>query len=106
MITHKGTLPVGVEVDGVVHYDFEVRPQLVSDSIEAMEDPKAANNDSYLGLVLQCKQIVSLGCIPTESISPSLLMKMYQVDMNVMLEAAATLRDRLRTFRDAGKKPA
>lgn len=106
MITDKVTLPVGVEIDGLVHRDVVIRPGKVRDSIEAMEDERAVKNESYLGLVMQAKQIVSFGSLAPEKIGPELLMDMYEDDMQALMEGAAKLRERLKTFREAGDQPA
>lgn len=106
MITHKGRLPIGIEVDGVVHNDFELRPQLVRDSIEGAEDIKARDNPSYLGLLMLASQIVSLGTLPKERINAGLLMDAFELDMQVLMEGAEQLRERLKTFRGNGAQPA
>jgi hypothetical protein len=99
MITHKGKLPVGIEVDGVVHSDFELRPQLVRDSIDGLQDAKAVENESYLGLVMLASQILSLGSLPKERINAELLMDALELDMKALMEGATKLRERLLTFR-------
>lgn len=99
MITHKGKLPVGIEIDGVAHTDFELRPQLVRDSIDGLQDARAAENESYLGLVMLASQIVSLGSLPKERINAELLMDAPEIDMRALMEGAAQLRERLLNFR-------
>ena len=39
MLTEKGTLPIGVEFDGKIHKDFEIRPQLQRDTIDLFDNP-------------------------------------------------------------------
>lgn len=102
-MNQKGILPVGIEVDGVLHREFELRPQKVRDSIEALQDERAASDESWLGLVLQCRQIVKLGTLSPAQITPDLLIDLYEVDMQVLMEGAAKLRERLRTFRATGE---
>lgn len=99
MITEKIILPVGVEVDGAVHREVVLRPQKVRDSIEALQDERAQSDESWLGLVLQCRQIVQFGTLKPEQITPDLLIDLFEVDMQVLMEGAAKLRERLRTFR-------
>lgn len=106
MITQKVTLPVGIEIDGVLHRDVVLRPQKVRDSIEALKDERAQADESWLGLVLQCRQMSKLGTLKPEQITPELLMDLFDVDMQVLMEGAAQLRERLRTFRDAGQTAA
>lgn len=99
MVTEKGTLPVGIEYGGAVHADFEVRPRLVRDSVEAMEDPRALKNESYAGLCILSRQIVRLGSIPREEITPALLLDMYEEDLGALYRAVEEVDRRLRTFR-------
>ena len=105
MITEKCTLPIGVEYDGKVHRDVEIRPSLVRDSIDAVEDARAQTNESYLGLVILSKQITRLGAIPVNKITPDLLLNMYDVDLAVVNSASERLKKRLQSFRssDAGQ---
>lgn len=105
MITHKGKLPIGIEVDGVVHREFELRPQLVRDSIEVLKDERAQQDDGLFGLALLAHQVVSLGTLPKERITVDLLLDAYDADMKVMMGAADALRERLKTFRDEGAQP-
>jgi hypothetical protein len=100
MITQDGKLKVGVEVDGKVHIDFTLRPRLVRDSIEAQEVERAQTNPAYDGLVLTCKEIIKLGDLTKEQITPDLLMEMHDIDMQEILGAAEKLRARLATFRE------
>jgi hypothetical protein len=103
-MNQKGILPVGIEVDGVLHREFELRPQKVRDSIEALQDERAASDESWLGLVMQCRQLVKLGTLSADQITPELLLDLYEVDMQTLMEGAAKLRERLRTFRaDSGQ---
>jgi hypothetical protein len=100
ILTEKGTLPVGVEHNGKLHRDFELRPQKVSDSIDALdEDERARKNDSYLGVVIVSKQLVKLGDIPKEAITPELVMDMCDVDMEEINDAMKRLKTRLLSFR-------
>ena len=98
-LTLKGVLPVGIEVDGVLHFDFELRPQLVRDSIEGVQDAKANDNPSYLGLVMLASQIMSLGTLPKEAINAELLMNAYELDMQELMRGSAQLGEQLKTFR-------
>ena len=101
-ITEKGTLAVGIEHGSKIHKEFELRPQMVRDSIEAMEDERAVKNDSYYGICLLVKQIKTLGDIPGENITPELLMDMTEVDFKILMEGKEALDKRLCTFRDKG----
>ncbi len=99
MITEKGTLIVGVEYAGKAHKEFELRPQLVRDSVDAIEDDRAERNESYFGLCVLSKQIVKLGDIPKEKITTELLMDMHEVDLAAISDASRRLQKRLQSFR-------
>ncbi|MHB1333389.1 MAG: hypothetical protein ACYCY1_12395 [Sulfuriferula sp.] len=100
IMTQSGTLPVGVEVDGVVHRDFELRPQRVRDSMGALADPRTAD-PSFLGLAMLATQFMQLGTLDVAKVDADMLLDMYEVDMQVLMGGAKQLRDRLKTFRDA-----
>ena len=100
IMTQTGMLPVGVELDGVVHRDFVLRPQRVRDSMEALADPRTAD-PSFLGLVLLAAQFMRLGTLDVTKIDADMLLDMYEVDMQELMGGAKQLRDRLKIFRDA-----
>jgi len=102
MIREQGSLLIGVEYDGRLHADFTIRPQLVRDSIEALSDERAANDQRYLGVSILAKQIEKLGDIPKEQITADLLMNMYNDDFTLLVEADRRLEARLRSFRESG----
>ncbi len=106
MIKEKGELLVGVEHGGKMHTSFELRPQLVKDTIEVMEGAdaaRAANNAHFCGACLVAKQIESLGDIPKEKITPDLVLSLTDVDFSVVQQARETLEQRLRSFRSGPK---
>ncbi|MDA8170322.1 MAG: hypothetical protein M0Z48_00635 [Nitrospiraceae bacterium] len=105
MMTEKGTLPVGVEYEGKPQRDFELRPQLVQDSVDAVEEERAQRNESYLGVCVLAKQLTKLGDIPKEKITPTLLMGMYEADLGVISAAARRLQQRLARFSGADEAP-
>jgi len=102
-MTENGTLPCGVEYDGRIHRDYEIREQRVRDMVAVYDDPKVAiraeNNATFLGLCILAGQIVKLGTIPKEAITPELLLDMAQVDCNELSEASKRLEERRKTFR-------
>lgn len=94
-----GMLPIGIEVDGKVHRDFTLRPRLVRDSVEVMEDPRAQTNDAYRGVALIACQVEHLGDLPAAKIDTELFLSMYDSDMATIMEAASRLEGRLTSFR-------
>lgn len=101
-----GVLPIGIKVDGQVHRDFTLRPRLVRDSVQVLEDPKAQTNDAYRGVALMACQVVQLGTLNAEQIDTELLLSMFDTDMATIMEAASRLEGRLMTFRDDGQAAA
>jgi len=99
MITEKGKLPVGIEFNGTVHRDYELRPQQVKDSVAAYEDPRAVKNDVFFGVSVLALQIVNLGTIPKEEITSGLLMEMYEGDLKELHGARERVEEKLRSFR-------
>lgn len=102
-MNEKGTLSIGIEFEGKAHKEFELRPQLVSDSVDAIEGERAQKNESYLGLCVLAKQLVKLGDVPKEKITPELLMSMYEVDLRALMEASKRLESKLLSFRSKDK---
>lgn len=98
MEREKGTLAVGLHYEGILHKEFVLRPQIVGDSIEALEDERAQKNNSYFGLCLLTKQIVKLGNIPQDKITPELVMQLTDVDFEILVKAKEALESRLRSF--------
>jgi phage FluMu protein gp41 len=108
MITEKGELVVGIEHEGKVHRAFTVRPQTVGDSVEVMEGPhadRAKKNDSFFGVALLACQIVSIGDIPRELITPDLVMDLTEIDYRELEKAREALASRLMSFRNETETP-
>jgi hypothetical protein len=103
MITEKGTMDVGVEFAGSAHYEFELRPATMRDSIEALADEKAKESETYLALVVLSRQLVRLGEIPKESITPELLMDCTEHDIQVIIKVKGELERKLASFRKKSK---
>jgi hypothetical protein len=103
MLTEKGTLPVGVEYNSETHREFEIREQLVSDSVSIFDDPvqgvKAEKNIQYANLCITAKMIVSIGSIPKAEITPELLMNLLQSDFNEISLAEVRLKAKRESFR-------
>jgi len=103
MFTEIGTLPEGVDYDGIIHKDFELREQLVSDSVAVFDSPeraqRAEKNAAFMGLCILAGQIITLGHIPKQEITPELLLDMKQSDFNELSSAARRLEERRKSFR-------
>ena len=104
MMTEEGILTIGLEYEGKNHREFTLRPQLVRDSVEAVEESdRAKTNEHYLGLAVLAKQLTRLGDIPPDKITPELLMDMYATDSEVMNAALKRLQERQKSFRGESK---
>jgi hypothetical protein len=87
-ITQTGKLPFGIEVDGKLHRDFELRIALLDDNIEAIDEVGTAN-PLKLSVAITARQIVRLGDLPKEQITTALVRQLRTEDWNA-LDAAAT----------------
>lgn len=106
MITEKGKLVFGIEYEGETHKEFEIRPQLVKDSVEISEsdNPRVLESDYYAGICILAKQIIKLGTIPHDKITADLILEMAEDDCQIISAAKEALESRFRSFRD--EKPA
>jgi hypothetical protein len=86
-LTQTGLLPVGIEVDGVRHRDFTLKPARVIDSIAAI-DEVGSHNSIAIGASILARQLTQLGTLATKDIDYGLICDMDPRDYNA-LEAAA-----------------
>ncbi len=102
MITEKGTIPIGIEKDGVWHREFEIRPSLVRDTVEVAEeqDAQKLNNNSFYIICLTAKQIVRIGDI--SPVPVEVVLNMFDEDFGEIANAKLRLAARLRSFRNDG----
>lgn len=101
MITEKRTLKIGVEHNGQIHRELEVRPRLVKDLVAAGRNPLVEQDKNGYCYELCClaEQIIKLGEIPAGEITGELLLEMYADDFDVLSEAAEKARQRAASFR-------
>ena len=99
----KGTLPIGIEYNGKIHRDFEVRARKVRDSIDASTDPEMAGDDSLLGLGILARQIVAIGTIPPEMITWKMLYEAWEDDLKEIDAKTKEAAEQLRTFSGSGE---
>jgi len=89
--TVKGTLPVGVEYNGALHREFELRRATVRDNLDILSGPdkdRASEETAYAAVCLWAKRIVKLGDIPAESITPALVLDLSLEDFGALETAA------------------
>lgn len=98
MITEKGQLPIGIERDGKFHRDFVLRPALVKDTIEVVDEHDAAKlkNSAFFGVCLTAKQIVRVGDITP--VTTDMALEMLDIDLDEIGAAKERLASRLASF--------
>jgi len=89
-ITLTGTLLQGVEVDGVVHREFELRLPTLGDNIDAV-DEVGGHNGVAVGAALLARQLVRLGTLNPDQITYDLLCTMHVSDYNHLDAAGSDL---------------
>ncbi len=105
-LTETGTLPLGVEYEGKIHRDYELKEQLVSDTVAVYEDPKygpkAMRSNAFFNIAVMAIRLIKLGTIPKEAITPELVMGMSQKDFNELADADDRMEARRISFREKG----
>lgn len=110
IMTEKGILPIGVEIEGVFHREFEIREQLVLDAVEVFESAdklaveRAEKNSYFYNVAVTARRITKIGEIPPEAITLDMLLNMHQKDFNEIALADKRLEERRAAFRDAPQK--
>ena len=95
MLTEKGTLHYGVEHEGKLHVDFELRMPTIGDNIAAIEE-FGVDSNLKLNVAMMARCLVKLGEIPAEEINYELLANhVIDEDYDVLADA----RDRLKKKR-------
>lgn len=101
MFKEKGTLPIGVDYEGELHREFEIRPGKMRDSIEARASEDAARlleNDEYMGAFLLGRRVV-IGSIPSEAMTLDLMLDLWDDDINEIMAKDRRLETSIRSFR-------
>jgi hypothetical protein len=96
MITQTGKLTYGVEVDGVVHTEFEMRLPTIADNIAAVEKVGLGSN-LKVHVAMMAHTLVKLGTLPPENITYELLTSgLVDDDFDVLAAAEQTLKKKRR----------
>lgn len=93
-ITQAGALPIGVEIDGVLHREFTLRPALVADNIDAITEVGSSNSVA-LNAAVFARQLVQLGTLTPKQISYDLVAGMHVADFDALDQAALQLQKKL-----------
>lgn len=94
MMIERGTLLIGLTVDGVRHTEFELRPATVGDNVEAIEELGNANG-LRLSAAIYARQIVRLGSLPKSNITTDLVLALAAPDYDALEQAQERLKKRL-----------
>lgn len=92
-------LPVGVEVDGVLHTHAVIRTATVLDNIEATDElveRGEAPTALRISTALMARQLLELGTLRREQITTDLVRGMNPADWNVLDQASAALEKKAR----------
>ncbi|WP_228723140.1 hypothetical protein [Limnobaculum xujianqingii] len=97
MIEEKPKLVYGVEFGGVIHRVFDVRLPVIKDTIAALTDTQDACGETEspaanmrYRVAVMASALVSLGNIPKEDITPTLLLDgLVDTDLDIINAAIA-----------------
>jgi hypothetical protein len=90
-MTEKGTLLIGVEYNGVVHKDFELRSQKVRDSAEAIDAMGGNDNQIVASAFIYAKRL-TIGTIPKEQLTKDMILDMDEDDFEIIIAANERLK--------------
>ncbi|WP_048795376.1 phage tail assembly protein [Serratia marcescens] len=94
--TETGTLDYGVQYNGKIHRDFEIRLQTVGDEIDVGDEIGSDLVDVNFTVHLLARTLLRLGSIPAEDISPQLLRdNLVYEDYNALLRASGRAKKKL-----------
>lgn len=97
MITETGTLPIGVDIDGQRYRDFVVRPAIVRDSVEAIEEVGPNASQLRLTVAIMARQ-ASFPGLDQATITTDLIMGMHDADFAVLDAAVQRVEKKVRTL--------
>ena len=91
-MTQSDKLVYGVEYEGTIHFDFELRLPMVADNIAALEEVGAQSN-LRVNTAMYARCITKLGTIPQGEITYALLSNnLVDDDYDVLHAAVAELK--------------
>jgi hypothetical protein len=92
MMTQSDRLLYGVEYEGTVHYDFELRLPTVADNIAALEEVGTDSN-MKVGVAMFVRCLTKLGTIPAEVLTYDFIVQnMIDDDFDTLSKATAELK--------------
>ncbi len=102
--TETGTLAYGVQHNGVIHRDFEIRLQTVGDEIEVVAEVGSDIVDANFTVHLLARTLLRLGSIPAEEITPELLKAgLIYEDYTALLRAGRGAKKKLMDMKNGSE---
>lgn len=105
MLTVKGKFAIGIEVDGVIHTEFELRETTIRDGLSYIKKMKQNGEDTEDDLAIAvykgAEQMTKLGTLPVEKITAELLLQLNEEDFMPLIDK----QDELVKKRKSLKKP-
>ncbi|MFZ6748514.1 hypothetical protein [Undibacterium sp. Ren11W] len=93
-ITVKTALSIGIEFDGKLIKDFTVRPAIVRDSIESIEELGAGCSKARLRVAIEARQVTFDG-IPPEAHGTDLVLGLCDKDYGALTDAIDEVEKKL-----------
>jgi hypothetical protein len=90
----KGALPVGIQHDGKLVRDFTVRPAIVRDSIEAIEELGSDCSKARLRVAIEARQVTFEGMSQSDH-GTELLMELCDKDYGAVTNAIDEVEKKL-----------
>lgn len=99
-----GTLPIGIEVDGVMHREYELRGATVMDNIEVTEeliDRDEVATQLRVGTAMMARQLLRLGTLRKDTdpektqITTDLVRSLHTADWNHLDRESEALQKKL-----------
>lgn len=94
-LTEKGTLAYGVEVDGVLHKEFELRQPTMADVEYGLEAAGEGACTARVNRYIWARTLTKLGTLPQEKITAELLGSLADVEYGLFEAAELALRGKL-----------
>lgn len=101
MVEEKGTLPIGVEVEGKLCRAYTLRPLQVRDSMAVRKGPEAERalaDDELMGLALLGRRLEIDG-VPAGTLTLEAMERFWDDDLAEVMAAEGRLQEQLARFR-------
>ena len=104
-LTMQDQLLYGLEYEGVLHKDVELRLPTIADNIAALEEVGPTSN-IRLQVAMWARSLVKLGGVPVEQINTELLLTLVDEDFDVLTDLADRLKKKRRAANGTLPAPA